>query len=224
MFIAHVSAALVAKPLEPKAPLGALLTASMGIDILCGLFTALGLEGYAPDGSSVFPWSHGLFMASVWSAAAFGVSLAVLKRFRVSLAIGLVTASHWALDFISHPMGFGKKLPPDLPLLFEGSPEVGLGLYNNMFLAIPVEFGLFILGILVYLGATKPRDRTGRWVFWLLPVFLFAAGPLAVLPPQFFGLFSVAALVFLPIIGTAIDRHRIIDRPLPYRSSTRSAG
>jgi len=56
------------------------------------------------------------------------------------------------LDFISHPM-LGRL--PDLPLFFDGSPKVGLGLFSSIGIGLAVELGLFIMGVVVYMGTTK---------------------------------------------------------------------
>lgn len=66
-------------------------------------------------GTSYIPWSHGLFMAAVWSLLGFALAFLLSRHLRTGLIIGALVFSHWVLDFISHPMGMGKKLPPDLP-------------------------------------------------------------------------------------------------------------
>jgi len=101
-------------------------------------------------------------MAVVWAIVGFALAFLFSRDRRVSVVIGLVVFSHWVLDFISHPMGLGRDLPPDLPLLFEGSPKVGLGLYNSVPAALITEFGLFIAGIAIYLSTTRAKDRVGR--------------------------------------------------------------
>jgi hypothetical protein len=46
----------------------------------------------------------------------------------------------------------GKPLAPDLPLLFNGSPTVGLGLYNHSFaIAVATDLGMLILGVVIYI-------------------------------------------------------------------------
>jgi hypothetical protein len=72
MLIGHVAVGLAAKPLAPKASLGSLMVASVAIDTLCGVFMLTGIESVdAATGTSSIPWSHGLFMAAVWSLAGF---------------------------------------------------------------------------------------------------------------------------------------------------------
>ena len=66
--------------------------------------------------------------------------------------IGLVVFSHWILDFIVHP--------PDLPILFRGSPELGLGLWTSgpgLVFSLILDLALLIGGIVVYLVARKRK-------------------------------------------------------------------
>jgi hypothetical protein len=95
------------------------------------------------------------------------------------LVIGLIIFSHWVLDFITHPM-FGG--PPDLPLLFDGSPNaskyrdgvatwmnpvrslvtpVSQGLFAGSldFKKLPVTFDTLMLHIAVALGALPQGDH-----------------------------------------------------------------
>ena len=208
MFFGHIAVGLAAKPVAPKAPMGALLVLATAIDTLAGVFALTGIERVDANGYSSIPWSHGLFMAVVWSIAGFGLAYLFSRDRRVSIVIGLVIFSHWLLDFISHPMGLGRELPPDLPLLFEGSPKVGLGLYNSIPAALITEFGLFIAGIVIYLRTSRAKDRVGRWAFWLIVLFVF----LIVIPgavPQLALLPTFATLLLLPL-GNWVDRHRFL--------------
>ena len=152
--IAHIGVGLAAKKIAPQAPLGVLLLASEALDILWGIFALLGIENMADS-----PWSHGLFMAIGWSLIAALLSAEIFRNFRTGLVIGLVVFSHWLLDFITHPM-FGGL--PDLPLLFNGSPKVGLGLYSSIAPIVTVlfELGLVISGLIVYLPTRSTFKKT----------------------------------------------------------------
>lgn len=213
MFFGHIAVGLAAKPVASKVPLGALLLSATAIDTLAGVFVITGIETMDTSGNTSFPWSHGLFMAVVWAIVSFVLAYLLSRDRRVGVVIGLVVFSHWVLDFISHPMGFGRELPPDLPLLFEGSLKVGLGLYNSVPAALITEFGLFIAGIAIYLSTTRAKDRVGKRAFWLLILFVFllmlpAAVPeLAVLP-------TFATVLLLPL-GNWVDRHRSFPRSEP---------
>ncbi len=201
MLFGHVAVGLAAKPAVPKASLGVLLVASTTVDTLCGVFLVTGVER---PGADYTPWSHGLFLSAVLSVAVFAVAYLVSRDRRTSLIVGLLVFSHWILDFISHPM---LSTIPDIPLLFEGSPKVGLGLYSNPAIAAPIEFGLFAAGIAYYLSKTKATDRTGTWAFWAMVAFLLALGFSGFIPgiPTVFPIFVINLLL---LFGIWIDRHR----------------
>jgi hypothetical protein len=91
-------------------------------------------------------------MSLVWSAVA-GVTTFFFSRDRtISMILGLVVFSHWLLDFISHS--------PDLPILFNGSPLVGLGLENSLIVGIIIEFSLLAVGIAIYFITRKKKAST----------------------------------------------------------------
>lgn len=158
--IGHLAAGFAAKPTAPKIPLLVLLTASETNEIMYFLFTAIGMEEkaamtmnftegvrYLTPVSS--PWSHGLFMSLIWSLLIGFAGFLIFKDRRSGLLLGAVAFSHWVLDFLMHS---------NLPLAFDGSPLVGLGLENSGpgFLFITI-FDLVILGagIFLYVRARK---------------------------------------------------------------------
>ena len=206
MLYGHIGVGLAAKRVAPKAPLGVLLLAATVIDVLCGVFMLTGIEGIDASGASSIPWSHGLFMGVVWSLAGFAVTFLISRDRRTGIVVGLLVFSHWVLDWISHPMGMGRELPPDLPLLFEGSPKVGLGLYNSIAAAVITDFGLLIGGSVIYLVSTRAKNRTGKWAFWLLVVFIFVMALPAAVPDL--AILSTLALALLLPLGSWVDRHR----------------
>jgi hypothetical protein len=131
----------------------------MVLDVLAIAFVWVGIEG----GETGNPWSHGLFMSAIWSVGAALLGARIRRNYRAGVIIGLLVLSHWVLDFVSHPIPFpsfswrswqwsyGHPLPPDLPLLFAGSPRVGLGLYNSISAAeaTALELGMLVLGAAV---------------------------------------------------------------------------
>jgi hypothetical protein len=170
MGFGHCAVGLAAKPLAPKLPLGILLLATLIPDLLAIAFAWAGIEG----DKTVLPWSHGLFMSVVWSVAAALVVRRLYHDDRAGTVVGLLVFSHWVLDFVSHPIpfasfswhswqwSFGHPLPSDLSLLFEGSPTVGLGLYNSISAvdATLLELGMLVLGAASYATYTvKNRKR-----------------------------------------------------------------
>ena len=149
--IAHLGFAFGAKPLAPKVPLIIFLIAAELLDLLWFLFNFLGIENL----SGTSPWSHGLFMSVIWSILA-GASVGLIFRSsRAGIFTGTIVFSHWILDLFTHPMGAvlaGHPLPPDLPLFFNGSPKVGLGLYNHSaIVAYLTELILTGAGLVIYI-------------------------------------------------------------------------
>ena len=173
MGFGHCAVGLAAKPVASKVPLGILLLATMMLDFLAISFVWVGIEG----GRTGNPWSHGLFMAVVWSVAAALLCARIYHSRRAGVVIGLLVFSHWLLDFVSHPIPFpsfswrswqwsyGHPLPPDLPLLFAGSPKVGLGLYNSISAAkaTVVELGMLVLGMVVYVTYRMRIRKVGSF-------------------------------------------------------------
>jgi hypothetical protein len=213
VFFGHIAVGLAAKTVSPKVPLGVLLLSVTGLDVLSGIFFLAGIEYVDVSGASYYPWSHGLFMSLVWSLLGGALAYMFFRDRRTGLIVGLLVFSHWVLDFISHPMGFGQKLPPDLPLLFEGSPKVGLGLYNHSLAgALIIEFSLFAAGIAIYLINTRPKDRLGKWAFWLMLIFILLV-TLPAASPRFAVLTTLAMVLLLPI-GNWVDRHRPLAKAL----------
>ena len=153
----HLGVAFAAKPLTPKAPLWTLLVASEALDLLSFIFISLGVEemalsqmdfqgGLQTLAPGSIPWSHGFTMSVAWSLLFAGISHLFTKDWKASGVIGLVTFSHWVLDFIVHP--------PDLPLLFQGSPELGLGLWTSgagFIFSLVLELVLIGGGLVIYL-------------------------------------------------------------------------
>lgn len=196
MYLGHFAVGLAARPLAPKASLGAMLAATQVVDILYGIFACVGLTAVGTAG----PMDHGLVMTLVWSTLAGAAAFAVWRDLRSGVVIGLLVLSHWVGDFVSH---FRV-----LPLAFSGSPLVGLGLYRSPVVMIAMDFGLFAAGIFIYLRTTKPADRAGTWGFWLLIAWILAGMAACVLPGKLIVIASAVMLGTLPL-GIWVDRHRI---------------
>jgi len=150
--IGHLAIGFAAKPAGSRIQLGVLLAASWLLDLLYFIFAFAGIESMAnitKPGAVPSPYSHGLFMAVIWSVLAGGLAWRLYHSRKAGLVIGLVVFSHWVLDFVSWN---------NLFLFFDGSPKVGLGLFNAIGAGtLYVEVGLFLAGLVVYLAAPKRR-------------------------------------------------------------------
>jgi len=149
--LAHAGVGLAAKQVAPKTPLVVLVTAAYVIDITWGIFFFAGIEHLS--------WSHGLLMALLWSLLAGVLAALVSRSRRIGLIIGLLVFSHWVVDFISHPM---TAIFPDgtgLPLLFENSPTIGLGVWRTQLGVNIGEYGSLLLGFTLYVLALRKIRR-----------------------------------------------------------------
>ncbi len=159
--IGHLAIGFALKPAGPRLPLGVLLAASWLLDILYFIFAFAGLESVANltnPGAVPSPYSHGLFMALIWTGLAGLLAWRIYHSRRAGLVIGLVVFSHWVLDFISWN---------NLYLFFKGSPQVGLGLFNALGSGtIYIELGLFLVGMAIYL-VTRKRTATMKSILRL---------------------------------------------------------
>jgi len=167
--IRHFATGFALKPTAPKVPLLVLLAASEMNEILYFLFTAAGVEHtarinidfnqgirYLDPVSN--PWSHGLLMSIVWSLLAAGSAFLFYRDRRSAGVIGLVVFSHWVLDFLMHS---------NLPLFFDGSPMLGMGLENTgiglLFMTI-FDIVLVAGGIAIYLISQKKTAKQKQTV------------------------------------------------------------
>jgi len=213
MFIGHFGVALAAKKAVPNARLGTLLLAAQFLDLLWPILLLLGLEKVeiAPGITVVtpldftrYPISHSLLTVAGWSIL-FGLLYYMWHRTRKgSVMMGVLVLSHWALDAIVHR--------PDLPLMPGGPTYVGLGLWNSLAGTVAVEGSIFLIGIALYLNATRTRDRVGSWALWAFIILLgitYAANLIGPPPPdtRMIGWAALAMWLFIPW-AYWIDRHR----------------
>ncbi|MGH7606277.1 MAG: metal-dependent hydrolase [Gemmatimonadales bacterium] len=222
MFIGHFALGLAAKRAAPQTSLATLFLAPTLADLLWPLFLLLGWEQarVVPNANPFlvlwldnYPLSHSLLMLVVW-----GTLIALLYRRRrtatpvAALTIGVLVLSHWVLDVITHR--------PDMPW-YPGSPEVGLGLWRSVSGTLVVEGALFAVGTAMYTWSTRPRDRIGRYGFWVLVAVLLGSyvGSLFAPPPPSVRALAVGGLVFgglFVLFAGWVDRHRhAAVAPLP---------
>ncbi len=162
MFVGHFGAGLLFKRADREVNLGIYFLASMLPDIILWILVLLGLESIGvPANYTVkqyhvftFPYSHGLTADIFWSLL-FGtfvwkkLAWDHLDAYKAGLAVGAAVFSHFILDFLVHI--------PEMPLLGNASPKIGLGLWNYMYLALAIELGITVVGLIVYMRGTKRK-------------------------------------------------------------------
>lgn len=213
MFIGHYAVALAAKKAEPKTSLGTYFLAAQLVDLVWPVLLILGVEHVrvAPGNTVVtplefydYPITHSMIGAISWSVF-FGLFYFYIRReIKAASILALCVFSHWILDFITHS--------PDLPLNPGSEKMFGLGLWNSLSGTLVVEAGLFVIGIGLYVNATKAKDKTGEYGFWSLIILLaliYAANIFGTAPPDetMIGYAGLAGWLFIAW-AYWIDKHR----------------
>lgn len=175
MFVGHFGAAFVGKYVEPKLSLGTLVLAAMLPDLLWPVFSIAGVEyvvGKTGGAENKYIFdvslSHSLLMVAVWGAL-FAGAYFLWRRYRhreraarAACVLFAAVLSHWLLDSVSHK----HALAPGTHRYF------GLELWNSFAATIAVEGGFWLLAVALYVRATRPRNRAGRFAFWPVVAFL----------------------------------------------------
>jgi hypothetical protein len=165
MFIGHYSAAFLGKRFVPEMPLPICFVAAQCIDIIWSCLVLAGVEKLrlvpnftASNNLDLYfmPYTHSLSSALIWSAVVavlFWLCMPKMKQpRRAAVVIGLLVASHWALDLLVHVH--------DLPLWFD-SAKVGLGWWNYRTFALLLELILLWAGVWLCLKTVAARWRYG---------------------------------------------------------------
>jgi len=217
MFLGHYGVALALKRKEPKVSLGTLFVACQLVDILWGGFLVLGWEHVRilPDDNPLlrfqfydYPITHSLLGVLAWSLAAAALYYSwptrdTSRHWQAAVLVGATVASHWVLDLVVHV--------PDLPLAGNGSPKLGLGLWNHVGLSVAVELLLLAAGAAVYVRGRSRRHplravRLG--LVLLLLVGMYLASLFGPPPPSItaIGLGDVGFLLLMGLLGAWADR------------------
>ncbi len=210
MLIGHFGVGLAAKRATPAVSLGTLFLAAQFLDLLWPDLLLAGIEKARIDPNHIppldftyYPISHSLLGALIW-AALFGAVYYVLRRRRTAAVVtGLAVLSHWVLDLVVHHR--------DLPLL-PGGVKVGLGLWSYPIASNALEFGIFGVGLWLYLRTTAAVDRTGVWALRGLVAFLALvqiANAVGSPPPSITAVAWAGEAQWLLVIwGYWVDHHR----------------
>jgi len=225
MFIGHYGIGLALKKVEPKLSLGLLIFGAIMLDILFGLFLLSGIEHakIVPGATVVspfefydYPFSHSAVGVIIWATVGFLAYWLWPKgdrtqRKRPAFILAVAIFSHFILDFISHT--------PDLTIFGNNSPKLGLSLWNNLGGTIIVEMGIFFVGFILYMRATKSVSASGKYGFALMILILLVLyignifGPP---PPNMISAAVIMTAGQLALVALAfwVDRNRTTIQPV----------
>jgi hypothetical protein len=205
MFLGHYGVAFALKRVEPKLSLGTLFVAVQLLDLLWGFFVLLGWEHarIIPGFTAVtplefwdYPITHSLVGAFAWSVVAAACYYSWPTRdtthhWQAAAVVGVAVLSHYLLDVLVHL--------PDLPVIGNDSPKLGLGLWNHPVATMVAELFVFGLGLALYLALRSKRHpvRAGRLAVLVIVLlgtyFASVYGPL---PPSMTAV-AVSDIVFI---------------------------
>ena len=166
MFVGHLGVGLIGKRIEPKISLGAWMAAVLLADLVFFPFSIARVEQFHIQAGAAanrfvgyVPYSHSLLMDVFWGAL-FALAYFVRRRYpRGAWLLFAGVLSHWVLDVISHR--------PDMQLAPGVHPVFGFGLWNSIPATLIVEGGFWLLAIVLYVRATRARNRAGQYGFWI---------------------------------------------------------
>lgn len=169
MFIGHFAAALAAGASRRSPGLGTLILGSQLVDVGFFALVLAGVEKmrFEPGATAMnpmdlffMPYTHSLPGSAAW-ALGFGLIVGWLSKSRAAGTIAAaVVLSHWLLDLIVHR--------PDLGL-WGDAHKVGLGLWNQPAIAMPLELLLIAGGAWLYVRRRpEARGRMGGLIALLL--------------------------------------------------------
>jgi len=207
MFAGHIGASLAIARNERTVNAGVFIFAGMLLDAVLWLFVLLGWEsviipadfGRTHQAQFSFPFSHSLAGSIGWSALAGLAAYAlfprrVTHRPRAALLVGAAVFAHWVLDWLVHE--------PEMPLAGAGSHLFGLGLWRSMPLALAVEAGIVVLGLVLYLpgSATTRGKKTGLAVLCALIMGSTIFGMTAAPAPPSIAAMAISSLIMILVV------------------------
>lgn len=150
--IAHLGVGFAAKKIAPDISVIYLIIAAELIEIVFFVFVAAGVETMPlPDKAPFTPYSHSVIMGITWSVAAGLFTFLISRNKNASIIIALLVISHTILDIIASPKLAFYPTDTKMPVFFDNSLSIGLGLWKNKTVALIGEFGILIAGFIIYI-------------------------------------------------------------------------
>ena len=206
MFAGHVGVGLALGSAAPRTNVALFVTAALWLDLVLWTLMLLGWESarVTPEFARLhqplfeFPFSHGLLAALAWSALLAGAAAlgAPAARARIALLVFAATLSHWGLDALVHT--------PGLPLAGAASRALGLGLWQQLPLALALECAVAVAGAALFVrqcALPRGRRRALLGLVAVLCAFTVAGMTLAPPPPSAAAMAAASLATLLAVCG-----------------------
>jgi hypothetical protein len=219
MFVGHYGVSFAARSTNVSLPLWVWFVAVQWLDLVFMTLALAGVEkvritaGFTESNDLdlyFMPFSHGLVGSLVMSVIFAAIVAAVFPAARRPLGFALVALasfSHWLLDLLMHT--------PDLPLFDDDSTKVGLGLWDHVAIAFPLELVVLGLGMWLYARSVEVVGRSGRLIllaFFALMALLQVYGTFSPSPesPEAFAGSALAGYVVLAALAAWVERRAVV--------------
>lgn len=210
MFAGHIGVALAIGRAERRVNVGTFILAALFLDLMLWLLVLLGWESVTIPANFasthqpefVFPYSHGLLAGIAWSVLAGAAAVLFYPRleaarFRAGVLVAAAVFSHWLLDALVHV--------PELPLAGAGSLKMGLGLWQNMPVALAVEALLVVGGLSLFApGGMLSRGRKLGLTALTLLALVFTGVGMTIAPAPPSGMAMAASSLITVVIVCAL--------------------
>lgn len=224
MFIGHYAPAFAAKAVRNSPSLAICFIAVQLVDIGFFSLAYFGVEKWRPDPAIsgimpvdlyYMPFTHSLLGVGIWALVAGALALFLAPRGRKATAgvlVSLLVLSHWLLDLLVHRN--------DLGLLDNEPNKLGFGLWNWPMVEMPLEIGIALVGLWIYLSSTSARGAWGRRMPWIALIVLLAMQFVNWFGPQpqsgaAFSSLGLFAYALCACVAWGLDRTRAVDEKLP---------
>ncbi len=173
MFVGHYAPVFALRAVRQSPGLAAGFVAVQLVDIGFFSLSYFGIEkwaanpsikGFMPVDLYFMPYTHSLVGSALWAVGA-GLLFALFAREGRRLVdgalIGLLVFSHWLLDLVVHRH--------DLALgLDDAGSKLGFALWDQPLVVIPLELGMMLGALVIYVNATEPKGLAGRFMPWFV--------------------------------------------------------
>jgi hypothetical protein len=220
MFIGHLGAGLAMRKFDKKTNLAWFFVSVLFMDLLLWTFVLLGFEQVIVPAEFeklhylkyFFPYSHSLIAAVAWSMLFYAATEMITKRQMTAVLMGAGVFSHYLLDIIVHT--------PELTIFGDNSTVIGFGLWNHIYLALLVEFVIYLAGLLIYLNETRGIGFGGKYGMYIFSIIIAAAAYVSqVLSPRPQNGNEVAGSALLSVILVILISYWLDRKRVPAESS-----
>jgi membrane-bound metal-dependent hydrolase YbcI (DUF457 family) len=172
MILGQIGVGFALRTLSKSTNLGWIIASTLFLDALLWIFVLLGIEHYSIPANYEqvrhfryeFPFSHGFLAALFWTFLIYILVRISTARQKMAVLMAIGTFSSLILNLITHPS--------EVPLLFQNSFKIGIGLSDYIYLDFIFELFILITGLYLYFKLSYSKTFLGRYGMGIFMVVL----------------------------------------------------